>query len=97
MWKWSVFSCYIPVIIAHRSGTAEEKTEKHDLLREVSDLMDAGYEILQEKKRDQKEHSKQTRKKLMLQKKGQDIRLHAMQALKGNYEVVRFQRFYAHE
>ena len=61
--------------ILYRTGTAEEKTEKDDLLREVSDLMDAGYEILQAKKRDQKERSKQARKKLMLQKKGQDIRL----------------------
>ena len=46
--------------------------------------MEAGYEILQAKKRDQKERSKEAKKKLMLQKKGKDIRLRAMQALRGN-------------
>ena len=63
------------------------------MLRELSDLMEAGFEILQAKKKEQKERSKEAKKKLMLQKKGKDIRLHAMQTLQGMNNCVQFQRF----
>ena len=66
-----------------RSGTAEEVDEKMELLREILGLMEAGLEIVEAKKKKRQEKNKAAKKKLMLQKKGKDLRLRAMQALQG--------------
>ena len=54
-----------------------------EILREILDLMEAGLEIVEAKKKERQEKNKAAKKKLMLQKKGKDLRLHAMQALQG--------------
>ena len=78
---------YIVVIqkyfILHRSGTAEEVSEKMELLREIAELMEAATEIIEAKRKEQQQKNKDAKKKLLLQKKGKDLRLHAIQALNG--------------
>ena len=45
--------------------------------------MEAAIEILEEKKKELQQKNKDAKKKLLLQKKGKDLRLYAMQALQG--------------
>ena len=71
------------MILSGRSGTAEEVTEKVELLCEIADLIEAGMEIIEAKRKERQQKNKDAKKKLMLQKKGKDLRLRAMQALQG--------------
>ena len=70
-------------MILHRSGTAEEVSEKMELLREITELMEAAVEIIEAKRKERQWKNKDAKKKLLLQKKGKDLRLRAMQALQG--------------
>ena len=72
-------------LILHRSGMAEEVSEKMELLREIAELMEAAVEILEAKRRERQQKNKDAKKKLLLQKKGKDLRLRAMQALQGEF------------
>ena len=54
-----------------------------ELLREIAELMEAAIEIIEAKRKEQQQKNKDAKKKLLLQKKGKDLRLHAMQALHG--------------
>ena len=76
-------ACCNALCLQCRSGTTEEVDEKMELLREILDLMEAGLEIVEVKKKERQEKNKAAKKKLMLQKKGKDLRLRAMQALQG--------------
>ena len=67
----------------HRSGYDEDLNEKKSLLQEISDLMDAGVEIVEQKRIEAEKKKKDDNKKMRLKKKGKDIRIWAMQALKG--------------
>ena len=67
----------------HRSGTDEELTEKKTLLQEIQDLMEAGVEIREQKRKEKKRQEDEEKKKKRLLKKGKDIRMRAMQGLKG--------------
>ena len=62
---------------------AEEVSEKLELLREIAELMEAAVEIIEAKRRERQQKNKDAKRKLLLQKKGKDLRLHAMQALQG--------------
>ena len=53
------------------------------LLQEICDLMESGAEFLAMKRAEAKAKDKEEKKKLRLMKKGEDIRLRAMQGLKG--------------
>ena len=68
----------------NRSGFDENVTEKKSLLQEISDLMDAGIDIVKQKQIDTDKKKKEDQKKMMLKKKGKDIRKRAMEGLKGN-------------
>ena len=62
-------------------------TEKKSLLQEISDLMDAGIDIVKQKQIDAEKRKKEDQKKMMLKKKGKDIRKRAMEGLKGNTPI----------
>ena len=62
-------------------------TEKKSLLQEISDLMDAGIDIVKQKQIDAEKRKKEDQKKMMLKKKGKDIRKRAMEGLKGNTAI----------
>ena len=66
-----------------RSGTNEDLTEKKNLLQEICDLIESGAEIVAMKNAELKAKEKEEKKKLRLKQKGEDIRLRAMQGLKG--------------
>ena len=66
-----------------RSGTNEELTEKRNLLQEICDLIESGAEVVAMKNAELKAKEKEEKKKLRLKQKGEDIRLRAMQGLKG--------------
>ena len=67
-----------------RSGSDEDLDEKKSLLQEISMLMDAGIDIIKQKRKDKAQAKKDAKKKLQLKKKGKDIRLRAMEGLKDN-------------
>ena len=73
--------------IIDRSGDEEEVDEACSLLQEILDLMEAGVEIVNQKKADKKAAEKEAKKKISLLKSGKDIRLKAMQTLKGNVKI----------
>ena len=52
-------------------------------LREIAELMEAAIEILEAKREERQQKNKDAKKKLLMQKKGKDLRLRAMQALQG--------------
>ena len=52
-------------------------------LREIAELMEAAVEILEAKRKERQQKNKDAKKKLLMQKKGKDLRLRAMQALQG--------------
>ena len=56
-----------------------------ELLREIADLIEAGMEIIEAKRKERQQRNKDAKKKLMLQKKGKDLCLWAMQALQGTH------------
>ena len=58
-------------------------TEKKQLLQEIADLVESGAEHVARMKMEKKEKDKEAAKKLKLLQKGEDIRLRAMQGLKG--------------
>ena len=60
------------------------------LLQEIYDLMEAGVEIWQQKRQDKKNAKKEAKKKISLLKSGKDIRLCAMQTLKGNDRIYQW-------
>ena len=72
------------IFMLFRSGTEEEYSEKCQLLEEICELMESGKEILEEKKKNKKKAEEEAKKKLSLKRKGEDIRLKAMQTLKGH-------------
>ena len=78
-----VLYLYFNYLIFSRSGVDEELTEKKQLLQEIADLVKSGAEHLARMKMERKEKDKEAAKKLKLLKKGEDIRLRAMQGLKG--------------
>ena len=45
--------------------------------------MEAAVEIIEAKRRERQQKNKDAKRKLLLQKKGKDLRLRAMQALQG--------------
>ena len=54
-----------------------------ELLREIAELMEAAVKIIEAKRKERQQKNKAAKKKLLLQKKGKDLRLRAMQALQG--------------
>ena len=66
-----------------RSGSDEIYNEKVKLLEEISALMIAGDELQEERKIENAAKEKEARKQKKLKKQGEDIRIRAMQGLKG--------------
>ena len=52
-----------------------------ELLREIAELMEAAVEILEAKRKERQQKNKDAKKKLLMQRKGKDLRLREMQAL----------------
>ena len=67
----------------YRSSTDEEYSEKCQLLEEILELIEVGKDLLAEKRAQRKNAEEEAKKKLSLKRKGEDIRLKAMQNLKG--------------
>ena len=60
-----------------------------ELLREICELMEAAVEIIEAKKKERQQKSKDAKREMLLQKKGKDLHLHAMQALQGKQIVYK--------
>ena len=84
------------VCLQCRSGTAEEVDEKMELLREILDLMEAGLEIVEAKKKERQEKNKAAKKKTYVTEEGQgfEIACHAsltrLMFVCSRYPVVMF-------